>query len=217
MEQEILTADQKRVLVTVGSESALSNFYLSGGTALAGYYLHHRLSDDLDFFSCTAPDSIFLHAFAEKLKNILAASAVLYEKLFDRHQFFFAIGGEELKVEFTHYPFKQIEQGILHDGIRIDSFRDISANKIMALLDRFDPKDFVDLFFILQQRLLEEIWHDAEKKFNIKIDPIFLSGEIAKVRRISALPRMVKSVSIDELKDFFGVQAKKLSPLILDA
>ncbi|MFH1233514.1 MAG: nucleotidyl transferase AbiEii/AbiGii toxin family protein [Patescibacteria group bacterium] len=27
-----------------------SNFYLTGGTALAEFYLHHRLSEDLIFF-----------------------------------------------------------------------------------------------------------------------------------------------------------------------
>jgi predicted nucleotidyltransferase component of viral defense system len=26
-------------------------FYLTGGTALAAYYLRHRLSEDLDFFA----------------------------------------------------------------------------------------------------------------------------------------------------------------------
>jgi hypothetical protein len=29
----------------------LPDFYLTGGTALAEFYLQHRLSEDLDFFS----------------------------------------------------------------------------------------------------------------------------------------------------------------------
>ena len=32
-----------------------------------------------------------------------------------------------------------------------------------ALLDRFDPKDFVDLYFLLQDRSLDEIRLDAQK------------------------------------------------------
>ena len=31
--------------------SHASVFYLTGGTALSAFYLHHRLSEDLDFFT----------------------------------------------------------------------------------------------------------------------------------------------------------------------
>lgn len=68
MEQEILTSDQKLVLKAVVQEGNLSGFYLSGGTALACYYLHHRFSDDLDFFTFEEIDPIFIHSYAEKLK-----------------------------------------------------------------------------------------------------------------------------------------------------
>jgi predicted nucleotidyltransferase component of viral defense system len=38
--------------------------------------------------------------------------------------------------------------------VRVDSEYDIAANKLMALVDRFDPKDCVDLYFLLQKFLL---------------------------------------------------------------
>lgn len=59
MEQEILTPAQKKVIGIVAGETKLAEFYLTGGTALAAYYLGHRLSDDLGFFSFTDPDSVF--------------------------------------------------------------------------------------------------------------------------------------------------------------
>ena len=49
-----------------------------------------------------------------------------------------------LKSEFTIYPFLNLNRS--ERRRKIDSLRDISANKLMALLDRFEPKDFVDLF-----------------------------------------------------------------------
>ena len=210
MEQEILTPPQKTVIGAVASEPKLANFYLSGGTALAGYYLFHRLSDDLDFFIVADPDSIFLHGFAKELKETLGAANVRFEKRYDRNQFFFAVDSQELKVEFTTYPFQQLEKPLFRDGINIDSLRDIAANKLMALLDRFDPKDFADLFFILQERKLEDIWKDAEKKFAIKISHLFLGGEFAKVRRIEALPKMIKSLRINELKAYFEKLVRSL-------
>lgn len=216
MGQEILNERQKQVLAAVSQEPALSDFYLTGGTALAAYYFQHRFSEDLDLFSFNEPDKIFLHAFTGKLKNLFAAEAMRFERFYDRHQFFFKFGGEELKVEFTTYPFHQLEEPILQDGLRIDSLRDIAVNKLMAMIDRFDPKDFIDLFYILQEFKIDDIRKDAEKKFGVSIGDIFLGGELAKVRRIEALPKMLKPLTIGELKEFFERQAKELKDEILE-
>lgn len=217
MGQTILTDIQKKVIATVGQEPNLADFYLTGGTALAEYYFQHRFSDDLDFFNFQDPEKIFLHGFADQLKTIIGARNVRYERLYDRNQFFFHLAdGAELKVEFTKYPFLQLEEPILKDGIRIDSLRDIAANKLMALLDRFDPKDFVDLFFILKEFQLDNIRKDVEKKFSIQVDDIFLGSEFAKVKRVEALPKMTKEIMTEELKAFFTQQAKTLGPKILE-
>ncbi len=216
MEQKTLTPEQKTIIQEVTNEPKLADFYLTGGTALAAYYLEHRVSDDLDFFCLNEPDTFFIHEFVNKLKGKLAASSVRFEKLHDRNQFYFTLNaGEELKVEFTKYPFKQLENPKNAEGLRIDSLRDIGANKLMAMLERFDPKDFVDLYFILQDAELEKLRKDAETKFGVKIGGIFLGGELAKVRRIKALPKIIKPLTTDELKEFFSQQIKKLSPEIL--
>src|SRR3990167_3026741 len=48
---DILTPLQKTCLTTLFSDAWFRRyFYLTGGTALAAFYLYHRLSDDLDFF-----------------------------------------------------------------------------------------------------------------------------------------------------------------------
>jgi len=199
----------------VAGEPKLADFYLTGGTALAAYYFHHRISDDLDFFSFSEPDTFFIHEFVNKLKVELAAKTVRFEKLHDRNQFYFALDGEEIKVEFTKYPFRQLENPKIVEQLKIDSLRDIGANKLMAVLERFDPKDFVDLYYLLESAELEIIRKDAEIKFGVKIGGIFLGGELAKVRRIEGLPKMLKPLTIDELKSFFSQQIKKLSPEIL--
>lgn len=200
----------------VANEPKLADFYLTGGTALSAYYLQHRVSDDLDFFSFSEPDTFFIHEFVNKLKKRLAAVSVRFEKLHDRNQFYFNLNNnEELKIEFSKYPFKQLENPKDIKGLKIDGLRDIGANKLMAALERFDPKDFVDLYFILQDEELEKIRKDAETKFGVKIGGIFLGGELAKVRRIETLPKMIKPLTIDELKNFFSQQIKKLSSEVL--
>lgn len=215
MPGKILTKTQEKVLKMVAGEPKLAGFYLTGGTALAGFYLKHRLSDDLDLFTSKLPDSIFLHSLANKIKQALDAKSVRFEKIYDRNQFFFDFEKTELKLEFTLYPFAQLEKPKTISGIKIDSLRDIAANKLMAMLDRFDPKDFADLFFLLKKFKLQEVRRDAEKKFGAKIDNIFLGGELMKSQRINALPKMQKSLTIKQLKNFFAKQAAGLADNIL--
>lgn len=197
-------------------EPKLADFYLSGGTALAGYYLHHRESDDLDFFSRNGFDTVFIHSFVEQLKILLSANSVRFEKLYDRNQFFFALKNEELKVEFTLYPFDQLEKAAVQDGLRVDSLRDIAANKLMTLIDRFDPKDFVDMFSLIKKYGLETIRADAEQKFGAHVSPATLGKEFAKVRRIAALPKMKLPLDIEELKVFFTEQARIISGQVIE-
>lgn len=215
MGQEIVTPEQKKIINIFTHKPEMDSFYLTGGTALAGYYLYHRISDDLDFFIFDEPDRMFLHEFANDLQKALKAKSVRYERLYGRSQFFFTLDNQELKVEFAKYHFQQLEKPNVVNGLRVDTLRDISANKMMAMLDRFDPKDFIDLYFILQQFSLENIRKDAEKKFEIKIGDLFLGGELVKVRRIQALPKMIKPLTMEELKIFFAAEAKKLAPEIL--
>ncbi|MDO8676418.1 MAG: hypothetical protein Q7K16_02075 [Candidatus Azambacteria bacterium] len=163
------------------------------------------------FFCFEETDNIFLHAFVERLKTEIGAESLRYERLYDRSQYFFLVDQVELKVEFSRYPFKQLEDVKFVGGARVDSFRDVAANKLMALIDRFDPKDFVDMFFILKKAKITNIRTDVELKFGMKIDNIFLGGELAKAKRIEALPQMIRPVTKEELKTFFGELAKELS------
>lgn len=218
MEQTILTDAQRSVLSQVAAEPLLQAFYLSGGTALSAYYLFHRISDDLDFFTEGEVDQTFLLFFIATLKEHLGAAEARQERLFDRNLFFLKLPyiDEPLKLEFTKYPFPLLSSPEVHEGLRVDSVRDITANKLMTMLERFDPKDFVDLYFLLQDRDLHDVCKDVEKKFGIKVGGLFLGSELAKVRRIEALPKMLKPLSVEELKAYFTDLARQLDKTILD-
>lgn len=216
MEQEILKPWQIKVIELVAQTSELNNFYLTGGTALAGFYLHHRISDDLDFFSFEDFDKVFIHHFAVKIKELLDSSEVNFSRLFDRSQFFFKAGEEEYKVEFTKYPFEQIKESAIINKLRVDSEKDIAINKLMTIVDRFDPKDFADMYFLLQKYPLKELREGVQKKFKTNLDPIVIGSAFVNVKRIVALPKMTKALTIEELKDFFSNEANKLSPEVLE-
>ena len=49
---QILTKEQQIILDELSKNNFLrDNFYFTGGTALSQFYLQHRFSEDLDFFT----------------------------------------------------------------------------------------------------------------------------------------------------------------------
>ena len=215
MGQTILTKDQEAVLALVGRDKDIAQlFYLSGGTALAAFHLHHRYSDDLDFFTDAKDFPQFaIERIAQDIQQEIGAEKTEYQRLYDRRLFFFKkVNGEDLKLEFTAYPFVQIHSPLPQDGVLVDSLDDLAANKLMALLDRVETKDFVDMYFLLHENhvTVERLRALVEQKFRLAINPIVLGSEFAKVRLVSHLPRMLKPLTLEELKDFFADCAKQL-------
>ncbi|MEW6664633.1 MAG: nucleotidyl transferase AbiEii/AbiGii toxin family protein [Thermodesulfobacteriota bacterium] len=145
MENRVLNEKQK-LLIDSLPEEILSVFYLTGGTALSAFYLEHRLSNDLDFFTDrdeTVPRVEYLTAILQGLEGV---NRTHFERLFDRR--IFAVEFEDhdiLKVEFTSYPFPSIEDRIKAGRLPVDSPLNIITGKLLALSDRYDPKDFVNL------------------------------------------------------------------------
>ena len=118
MIMEILTNNQRVLLIKIGLEKTIRhNFYLTGGTALAVFYLQHRYSDDLDFFSETefTPDGI--RVFFEKIKPAISLGKIDYQQNLNRNLFFLHFSEEIIKAEFTFFPFPRIETGRQELGV----------------------------------------------------------------------------------------------------
>ena len=67
---EILERVQKEVFHCLREIPEADSFYLTGGTALSAFYLRHRRSDDLDFFTST--EELIL-PFTTKIERSLQA------------------------------------------------------------------------------------------------------------------------------------------------
>ena len=121
-------------------------------------------------------------------------------------------------MEFSYYPFQRLNPFNKIDNFNIDSLEDIGANKIMALVDRVDAKDFVDIYFLLKENMfsIKELLELANRKFHFSFDPITIGGEFAKIKVIIEMPRMVKPLLLEELKLFFTDLAKELEPKIFE-
>ncbi len=219
MEQTILTTEQKKVIDLVSKNAVIRDvFYLTGGTALSGFYLYHRYSDDLDFFTNVEEfPEIHVERFANEIGKTYNAEKIDYKRLYDRRIFFFVKGEDILKVEFTYYPFSQLEPTVIKGGIRLDSITDIATNKLMVIFDRSEVKDFVDLYWILQEKnvTLKQIRANVEKKFRFSIDAVGLGSEFAKVKTFTELPRIIKPLTLEKMKAFYADLAKGFSSEVL--
>ncbi len=148
---KILTQVQERFLKFF-KQSALSEyFYFTGGTALSEFYLQHRYSYDLDFFTDKIK-ALDINAILSFLHSLSDIKEVRYDKIYDRRLFFLKISDRNLKVEFSLYPFKRITECKNIDGLVVDSFDDLFVNKLAALSDRDEEKDLTDIYFILKSK-----------------------------------------------------------------
>lgn len=123
-------------------------FYLTGGTVASRVYLHHRFSDDLDFFVNDRPE---FSLWADRILNAVAKNKrwkldiLLREDRFARC--IIVESRIELKIEFVNDVPSHI--GLIRNYPilgRIDSPENILANKVTALVDRNEPKDVVDIW-----------------------------------------------------------------------
>jgi len=188
-----------------------SQFYFSGGTALAEFYLYHRLSEDLDFFSQNKIDQqqIFTIISSWSKQYNFKFSSRFIEVVY-RFNLTFK-DNQNLKLDFSYYPYQLIEKGLRYKSIKIDSLRDIATNKLLTISQRTDVKDFVDLYFLLKEKF--NIWdliYSLEAKFNFKTEPILLAEDLLKVEDFTFLPKMIKKITLEGLKLFFRQQAKKI-------
>jgi len=111
MAETILSVNQIKILETISNDKIICrNFYLTGGTALAEYYLKHRLSEDPDFFSENEFDPQAVSVFFAKHKKSLGIKKIDFQQSFNRNLFFLHLKNDIIKTEFTYFPFPRIEK-----------------------------------------------------------------------------------------------------------
>ena len=209
-DNRILTLSQVTFLREYVQSDLRNVFRLTGGTALSAFYLEHRISEDLDFFSS---EKVALYSLERVLKAMECASIISYTKQFDRNLFHIELQDASfLKVEFTFYPLRSIEEPHTIEGMRVDSFLDIVVNKLCAIADRLDVKDFVDLYWALKKGnlSLNRLLDLAEKKCEIRGIRHILKRRLLQIPEgIDQLPLKV-TIKAEEMEELFRRLIKKM-------
>ncbi|MBI2160726.1 MAG: nucleotidyl transferase AbiEii/AbiGii toxin family protein [Candidatus Rokubacteria bacterium] len=221
----VLTDTQRRFLEAFfESQREPDPFYLSGGTALAAYYLHHRYSDDLDFFT-RERSNLEPSAHREQLERALTRSSLHIESSARRgdHVQYLLAGdrGERplTKIEFVFDAPRYLIAPERQDGVFVDGLLAIAVNKLTAL-GRREPKDYVDLYEIVRSGRygLGDLVRLVPEK-DPGVTPLVLATCFDDARDLSGVAAflrryMVIELNWDELVQFYRREAERLRGLV---
>ena len=136
-------------------------FFLTGGAALAGYYLGHRSTEDLDFFTtedCLEEGSHRLQVVARQMDAEIESLRTSP----DFRRYLVRRGEEAAVVDLVYDRAPQLCPEKRSVGqLRIDPPEEILANKLCTLLSRAEVRDLVDV------RALERAGYPVESVLDL--------------------------------------------------
>ncbi len=157
-------------------------FFLTGGTALGVFYLHHRVSNDLDLFTT---EEISLMEYVNLLKDVVNPLQIIAER---SPTFVSYISAEGVKVDFVvdHLSAKgprpkvQLEKGVF---LKLDVLDNITVNKICSVVSRSEPRDVIDLFFLLKDErgLFPSFFREAQRREVLLEDLLYVSSAFERI------------------------------------
>jgi len=208
----ILAPLQKEFLSAFFSSPLGNKFFLSGGTALAEFYLKHRVSQDLDFFTLDQNlDFDFVNAEINKIANALKLKTKHQVSSATFLQYIFQSKKETLKIDVVkdvpvHFgKIKKVKR------LRIDSLENIAAGKLLAIFGRTDAKDFIDFYFLIKKKKLsfKTLFKKAKKK-DLGLNEFYFANMLAEVENIEYFPKTLKPFDKEKLVNFCLKLSQKL-------
>lgn len=192
-------------LAALGKDKFFEIFYLAGGSAVA-LHLGHRISVDLDFFT---PKHFNVDSLGENLTKI---GKVNTEQMVEDT---FLGKLTDVKISFFRYPYPLLFKPTKLFNANIAHLLDIAVMKLDSISRRGSKRDFIDLYFIIKEtkKPLADIIDLLLKKYkglNYNVTHLILSLAYFEDAEPEIVPKMLKKISWDTVKDFFCEESKKL-------
>jgi hypothetical protein len=157
LQTNAVEAPTLELIKSLQNKSYLNGFYLVGGTALA-LKLGHRKSIDIDLFSNFSFDA------SELLEQIHQDYS---------YQLFYTASNtlkgciENINVDILAHRYQLVAEPDIISGIASLSIPDIIAMKLNAISTSGQrSKDFIDIYYLLEQYILEDMLGFYKKKYN---------------------------------------------------
>ena len=185
--------------------------HLGGGAALAGAYLGHRTTGDIDLFVHDAEE---MRALVGLLSDAAADAGITVTLLRDVGHLVRAQletrDGNRVEVDVVHEPVADIAAPPPPiEGIVIESLTDLRASKLTCILSRSEPRDLVDLYFLDQAGFPPEQDLEIALRKDAGIDPGVLSWLLVQFPT-HPLPAMLEPLTSEQLEKFRDALAEKL-------
>lgn len=185
--------------------------HLGGGAALAGAYLGHRMTGDIDLFVHDAEDmralvGVLPRAAADtgiKVTLLRDVGHLVRARLHDQE-------GNSVEVDVVHEPVADlVAPPPPIEEIVIESLTDLRANKLTCILSRSEPRDLVDLYFLDQAGFPPEQDLDIALRKDAGVDPAVLAWLLAQFPT-QPLPAMLIPLTSEQLRTFRDELAEKM-------
>ena len=184
--------------------------HLGGGAALAGAYLRHRVTGDVDLFSHEADE---MRTLVRVLSDAAASAGVSLAIVRDAGALVRATlkwSDGELELDVVHDPVPDIEAPPPPlEGIVVESLSDLRANKLTCILSRSEPRDLVDLYFLDRAGHPPELDLELALKKDAGIDPGVLAWLLSRFPT-EPLPQMLEPLTAEQLQRFRDELAERL-------
>jgi len=203
MHQEVITSKAKQIFDRL---SHFPDFYLAGGTGLA-LQLGHRISVDFDlFWPKNIPNELL-----SKVRRIYQDFEI---KVVVNHPEQLTTTIEGINISFGKYPFPVISKFIEHQGIKIAPPLEIASMKAYALGRRATLKDYIDLYFVLKEKVnsLEKVIAFSEKKYGSEFDPRLFLEQLIYLKDVEEIEIefLKERVIMSDIEKFFEGEVRKI-------
>ena len=216
LEDADLTSGQRLLLQALAGSPLRDAFYLTGGSNLAGFRFRHRRSDDLDLFT---DGEVPVMEILALLRSVPDATVEGPDRRYDRFRFQVRLPGELVRLEFVRYPFPAVgTREATEEGLRLDDPADIAANKVLAIIERREGKDLVDLWKLAGHggaSALRSAIGDAERKFGVRGLRYGLQGALVAAAG-AAPPQLHEPGDFDVARTWAREAARQLARESLD-
>ena len=158
-----------------------NSYFLTGGAALVGFYFGHRETNDLDLF--TLDDSVESgFAILNDVARQLGSNVEPIQTSPDFRRVLVTRGDEAIIVDLVReYVFQITPEKDEINGIRIDSPKEILANKLCALLSRSEIRDLVDVMVLEKAGFDLEVAIEAAAKKDAGLSPAQLAWVLHQI------------------------------------
>lgn len=178
---------------------------LAGGTALA-LHIGHRISADLDFFT---NEEFHIESVISAIRKTKLPFRIISEE-----EGSLITEVKTIKISLLKYDYPFSDKTITCEGIKIAGVLDIASMKIIAISQRGTKRDFVDLYFILQDIPFHKIADYMVKRFGKeRLNPVHIGKSLVYFSDAESNPEpgyiKGKAQNWDKIKKFFKGHVKQ--------